>query len=249
MTDHQPDTTADGDDAPPSQPTTESPTPGRTMLDGTAWRAADVAGSPVPAGTDVTIEFSDGNAFGRGGVNSFRGSYSVEGDHLTFGPLASTMMAGPPELMELERRWFQSLGPGSKVEITGLRLVHADGSTSTLVPRGPFVTVSGAVTYLARIAMLPGSTVVVQLVDTAIADAPSPVIAQSIVNDAGNVPVPFELSVDRSAVPAHARLGLRATIEHEGQLRWTTDEFHAVDLDDPSTHELILRPVAHDDTT
>jgi heat shock protein HslJ len=39
------------------------------------------------------------------GVNRFTGSFTVDGDVLQVGPVASTRMAGPPEMMTLENRF------------------------------------------------------------------------------------------------------------------------------------------------
>jgi heat shock protein HslJ len=105
-------------------------------LDGTRWRATVVAGMPSEAHVQSTIEFDDGHVFGRGGVNTFRGGCELVGDQLTFGPLATTLMAGPEEAMDQEYRWLQSLGGPVTVAFDGgeLTLTHPDGTTSRLVP-------------------------------------------------------------------------------------------------------------------
>jgi putative lipoprotein len=92
--------------------------------------------------------------------------------------------------------------------------------------------------------MPPGAEVTVTLEDTSRADARAIRIAQQIIRDPGNVPVPFALEVDRSLVPDRASLSLRARIDVDGQLRWTTDTHHPVDLDaEPQEHVLVLRQV------
>jgi uncharacterized lipoprotein YbaY/heat shock protein HslJ len=217
---------------------------------GTEWRVDVVAGACALPEVQPTIRFDDDAVTGRGGVNNYRGSYKLVGNRLTVGQMISTLMAGPEASMQQEQRWFSALASPCTVrrEPDGLYLDHADGSMSRLVPVGPFVTVTGTVTYLARIAMLPDAEVVVVLEDSARADAPAITIAQQIIREPGNVPVPFELIVDRSAVAPHARLGLRAHIDHEGQTRWTIDSHHGVDLDsEPRPHELLVRqlPAAH----
>jgi heat shock protein HslJ len=55
--------------------------------------------------TIVTIEFGeDDKVSGSGGCNTYQGAYTVDGDSLTFGPLATTMMAcsEPEGIMEVE---------------------------------------------------------------------------------------------------------------------------------------------------
>lgn len=54
---------------------------------------------PLP-GTDLSLEFAHGRVAGSGGNNRFMGPVTND---LTFGPLATTMMAGPTDHMSQER--------------------------------------------------------------------------------------------------------------------------------------------------
>jgi len=59
-------------------------------LAGSTWRFDDVDGVPVAPAPDrarpeLTFE-DDGQVFGTGGINRFRGTYTLDGDRLTFGP-------------------------------------------------------------------------------------------------------------------------------------------------------------------
>jgi len=81
-------------------------------LAGTKWQMQDYADPAITTGmtsvgqdTIVTIEFGeDDKVSGSGGCNSYQGTYTVDGDSLTFGPLATTMMAcsEPEGIMEVE---------------------------------------------------------------------------------------------------------------------------------------------------
>ena len=104
-------------------------------LDGTEWRVHVLAAEDTGA-VEITIRFDAGHAGGRGGVNRYRGTYMLDGDELTFGPLMSTRMAGPEEAMRLEALWFQALAQAVTARLDGDELVlrHADGSTSRLRP-------------------------------------------------------------------------------------------------------------------
>jgi putative lipoprotein len=73
-------------------------------LQGTAWQLTTIEGAPLAAGTAADIRFDAGRAGGRGGCNSFGGSYTVEGDRLRFGDIMSTQMACDTPRMELELR-------------------------------------------------------------------------------------------------------------------------------------------------
>lgn len=81
-----------------------------SMLVGQSFRIAAISGvatldSPV---ADITFG-ADGRVTGRATVNRFFGPYAIDGDTLTFGPLAGTLMAGPPEPMDQEQRLHRAL--------------------------------------------------------------------------------------------------------------------------------------------
>ena len=61
---------------------------------------------------------------GNGGCNSFHGGYEFEANKLSFGKLASTVMACPD--MELERQFYDALERVTRFSITGSWLVFYD---------------------------------------------------------------------------------------------------------------------------
>ncbi len=91
---------------------------GGLLLSATPAAAGDIAGSSSPVGewrtrTDgirQTITFTDdGQVFGDSGCNRFTGGYSVKGDRITIGPLASTLMACPERRMNAEASFLTRL--------------------------------------------------------------------------------------------------------------------------------------------
>lgn len=94
--------------------------------------------SEVVGESAVTLEFSsDGQAGGSGGCNSYGGSYTVEGNTITFGEIASTLMAcADPALMDQETQYFAALQTASTYEI--------DGDTLTITYDGGVLTFSRA---------------------------------------------------------------------------------------------------------
>jgi heat shock protein HslJ len=89
--------------------------------------------SPLPQ-TQLTANFgSDGTVTGRAGCNTYRGSYTVEGGALSFGPLATTRMACPAPTMEQERAFLAALQATSQFSLTAERLTLRDGNGSTQV--------------------------------------------------------------------------------------------------------------------
>ena len=61
------------------------------------------------------------------GCNQLAGGYALEGDTLSFGPMAATMMACPEPLASLEQRLSQVLSGSRTWKIAGQTLTLRDG--------------------------------------------------------------------------------------------------------------------------
>lgn len=93
------------------------------------WRLthSTIDGEPLDLhGAEVTIAFDEGVVAGKAPVNRFHGSTEGAGSDLSFGPLATTRMAGPPALMDAEAQFFAALE----------RVTEKDESGQLLVLRG-----------------------------------------------------------------------------------------------------------------
>jgi uncharacterized lipoprotein YbaY len=71
-------------------------------------------------------------------------------------------------------------------------------------PAASQAVIHGSATYLERIALPPGSSLQVQLVDTRLADTPAAVIAQQTYGNLQGPPFAFDLSYDASRIRADA---------------------------------------------
>jgi len=79
-----------------------------TALQGGEWVVEDIDARGVIDRSRATLVFdTDGRLGGRGSCNSYSGSYTLAGQRLTVGPLATTMMACAEALMNQERRFFE----------------------------------------------------------------------------------------------------------------------------------------------
>lgn len=109
-----------------------------TPLTGTLWQATMVnngreAVVSLIEGTELTATFQeDGTVFGTGGCNNFSGGYTVDGDQISIGPLAMTMMfcVEPEGVMEQEMAFAAALESAAVFAIQGdtLELRTADGA-------------------------------------------------------------------------------------------------------------------------
>jgi len=150
--------------------------------------------------------------------------------------------------MEQERALLEILARECTVLIEGANLLIDDGrsvtrltSAESLDADAPPLVIRGSALYRERVDMLPGSTLTVTVEDVSRADTPSVVLAEERIEDPPNVPIPFELAVDRSAIGPNAELSVRASITQDGALQWTSDTHHPVPMDgDPEPITVLM---------
>ncbi|MBT0994562.1 META domain-containing protein [Cellulomonas sp. DKR-3] len=109
---------------------------------------------------DRTAELTfdgDGQVFGSGGVNRVRGTWSIEQDTLRFGPMVSTLMAGPATAMRQEAELLRLLrGP------LGLRTPAGDAETTSDPLRGPDGAPEGAAVPTVELVAADGDRLVLE---------------------------------------------------------------------------------------
>ena len=88
-------------------------------------------------------------------------------------------------------------------------------------------TVEGTATYRERIAVLPGSTLFVELQDVSLADTPAVSLAAKRYA-LTEVPAQFELTYDDALIKDGHRYAVRASVHQEGNLLFTTDTTYPV---------------------
>lgn len=99
-------------------------------LAGTNWEAIGYnngkqAVVSVMLETTITASFgTDGNLTGNAGCNNYSGTYTVNGNQITIGPLASTrkMCSDPAGIMEQEAQYLAALGTAATYQIEGTKL-------------------------------------------------------------------------------------------------------------------------------
>ena len=103
-------------------------------LDGIVWEVTGYnngrqAVVSTKLGTQLTLEFKDGQVSGSSGCNRFHGAFKSQGDRLSIGPLATTRMMCDEGVMAQEREFLAALETATTWQIgRGVLDVHrADG--------------------------------------------------------------------------------------------------------------------------
>jgi heat shock protein HslJ len=207
-----------------------------TGIAGTAWLVEDIAGRGVIDRAQTTIRFdTTGQVSGSGGCNRFTGGAAVAGEALTFRKLAATQRACVPALMDQEQKFFKAIEAVRSYAEDATGLLHLKGANGEVLLRlvptvAAFTRVTGAVSYRERIALAPGSLVIVTLEDTSRADAKATILGESrITIERNQVPIAFAIEVDAGRIDPRHRYAVRARIlDPQGALRWTSTQAYLV---------------------
>lgn len=90
--------------------------------------------TPTLPDIDGELIFNAGKVSGNVGCNSFRGTYTVAGDKITFSPMLSTMMACVPEvIMTQEKATLRVITGSVSFKIAGKYLTITNGTESLIL--------------------------------------------------------------------------------------------------------------------
>ena len=85
--------------------------------------AAGPTGLTDPSSAPVTLEIAAASASGSAGVNRYMSTITANAEGaLAFGPIGSTMMAGPPAAMDAEQAYLAALETVTGYRVTGNEL-------------------------------------------------------------------------------------------------------------------------------
>jgi heat shock protein HslJ len=116
-------------------------------LEDTSWGLVSFADGDgqtveVPDGVTATALFSDGSVSGSGGCNRFSGPYELDGDALSVGPVASTLMACIGPQSEVEQAYFLALDATAAFRTDASSLTLLDEAGDALLTFGVVEPVS-----------------------------------------------------------------------------------------------------------
>src|SRR5215218_4852926 len=121
--------TMTGTPDPSTDPAPPAATSNTAPLENTAWTLVDVGGTPArpigsAAGPTLRLDAAEKRATGNGGCNQFFGGYTLSGESLRLGPLASTRRACADEaLTRQETAFLRALDEARTWRITGDTLI------------------------------------------------------------------------------------------------------------------------------
>lgn len=144
---------------------------GEDVLAGSQWGLVLLdAETPAIPGSGVTLEFGDdGRVSGSAGCNRFGGSYTVDGDALSFSQLFSTRMLCPQdEIMDQEIAFMSALEAATSFAIEGnqLTITYGDGQQLILTRFSPLTGTNWQLIALdAETPVVEGSVVTLEFVE------------------------------------------------------------------------------------
>jgi heat shock protein HslJ len=107
-------------------------------LEGT-WQLSSVTTADgqqvtVPEGVSPTLQVQGEQVSGNAGCNTFSGGYTLDGDTIAFGPLASTRMACADPVNAVESAYLAALDAVNQVALDGNTLtLSVSGGDPTLI--------------------------------------------------------------------------------------------------------------------
>ena len=104
----------------------------------------------------------------------------------------------------------------------------APTSETPVCPPACPASVTGTLTYRESAALPPGAVVKIRLEDVSIADAPSVLIAERVIANPGQIPIPFEIGYDPARIDDRRSYALQATITQGDTLLFINDTVYSV---------------------
>lgn len=91
------------------------------LLD-TKWKLSEMGQTKLPE-KEITISFDKNKVNGNSGVNNYFGSYEIKNNSIKIGPVGSTRMAGPENLMKIEFEYLKLLQDSKTIEFNNNLLI------------------------------------------------------------------------------------------------------------------------------
>jgi heat shock protein HslJ len=101
-------------------------------------------------GRGQTLRLDNGHLSGFSGCNRYVGGFTMDGDRLTVGPIATTRMACEEEAMRAESEFLAALGAATRLAVSAEALVLSDEGGRELLRFVPHVPEPSASSWSER---------------------------------------------------------------------------------------------------
>ena len=101
-------------------------------LKNTKWKLIEMGQTSFPEKEgEITISFAENKINGNSGINNYFGNCEIKNDSIKIGPVGSTKMAGPENLMKIESEYLKLLQNSKTIKLVKniLTLTTGDGKT------------------------------------------------------------------------------------------------------------------------
>lgn len=88
----------------------------------TKWKLSEMGQTKLPE-KEITISFDKNKVNGNSSVNNYFGSYEIKNNSIKIGPVGSTRMAGPENLMKIEFEYLKLLQDSKTIEFNNNLLI------------------------------------------------------------------------------------------------------------------------------
>ena len=93
-------------------------------LKNTKWKLLEMGQTTLPEKDgEITISFAENKVNGNSGVNNYFGSFEIKNNSIKIGPVGSTRMAGPENLMKIEFEYLKLLQDSKTIEFNNNLLI------------------------------------------------------------------------------------------------------------------------------
>lgn len=160
------------------------------------WLLVSLKGEPLIEKTTLDLHFENFKALGSGGCNRYFTSYERKDSYINFELVTSTAKSCelPEGIMDQEKEYFTALEQAAAFTTKNQQLMVFNNSNELLLIYDAIV--KGSV-FAAQGSELPkGAVVNIRLNDVSLADAEAELIAEQVIIDANEFPIPFLVTYD-----------------------------------------------------
>ena len=104
-------------------------------LKNTKWKLVEMGQTSFPEKErEIKISFAENKISGNSGINNYFGNCEIKNDSIKIGPVGSTKIAGPENLMKIEREFLKLLENSKKIKLSNQKtLVLTTDKGKTLI--------------------------------------------------------------------------------------------------------------------